>query len=57
MNPLTQIKNTQKVTKREIELGLFEKVRSERDGHVYPESVRYLIPFLLLKYVVHVLSM
>jgi hypothetical protein len=26
MNPLTQIKNTQKITKREIELGLFEKV-------------------------------
>lgn len=25
MNPLTQIKNTQKITKREIELGLFEK--------------------------------
>jgi RNA-binding motif X-linked protein 2 len=25
MNPLTQIKNTQKITKKEIELGLFEK--------------------------------
>lgn len=25
MNPLTQIKNTQKATKKEIELGLFEK--------------------------------
>jgi hypothetical protein len=32
MNPLTQIKNTQKITKREIELGLFEKVRSDK-GH------------------------
>jgi hypothetical protein len=27
MNPLTHIKNTQKITKREIELGLFEKVK------------------------------
>lgn len=34
MNPLTQIKNTQKITKKEIELGLFEKASwHERFSH------------------------
>jgi RNA-binding motif X-linked protein 2 len=45
MNPLTQIKNTQKVTRQEIELGLFEKAswhdRYKHSAYVFAGGLDY----------------
>lgn len=45
MNPLTQIKNTQKITKQEIELGLFEKAswhaRFAHSAYVFAGGLDY----------------
>lgn len=45
MNPLTQIKNTQKITKKEIELGLFEKAswhdRFKHSAYIFAGGLDY----------------
>lgn len=45
MNPLTQIKNTQKITKQEIQLGLFEKAswhdRFKHSAYIFAGGLDY----------------